>query len=76
MALPTPIQLRTAAEIRLRGITLRGALIHVPDDQLRVISSADDEEVLTIETPESQLARTEVTVINGVPTSRLVTIKD
>lgn len=41
-----------------------------------MISSADDEEVLTTEAPESQLARAEASVINGVLTSQLVTIKD
>lgn len=72
----TPVQLRANAEITFRGITLRGDLLHVPEDRLLVIASDTDEEVLTTETPESELARAEAAVAEGVLPSQLVTIKD
>lgn len=70
------IQLRANAEITFRGITLRGELTHVPEDRLLVITSETDEEVLTTETPESDLARAEVAVTEGVLPQQLVTIKE
>ena len=72
----TAVQLRDNAEITFRGITLRGELIHLPEDRLLVIASDTDEEVLTTETPESDLTRAEVAVAEGVLPQQLVTIKD
>ena len=75
MTASAPVQLRAAAEITFRGITLRGELTHVPEDRLLVITSDTEEEVLTTETPESDLARAEVAVAEGVP-QQLVTVKN
>lgn len=72
----TPVQLRANAEITFRGITLRGELTHVPEDRLLVITSDTDEEVLTTETTESDLARAEVAVAERVLPQQLVTVKD
>lgn len=76
MTASTPVQLRAAAEITFRGITLRGELTHVPEDRLLVIASDTDEEVLTTETPESGLARAEVAVAEGILPQQLVTVKN
>ena len=66
MTAPIPIQLRVNTEITFREITLRGELTHVPEDRLLVITSDTEEEVLTTETPESDLTRAEVAVVEGV----------
>lgn len=76
MTASAPVQLRAAAEITFRGITLRGELTHVPEDRLLVITSDTEEEVLTTETPESDLARAEVAVAEGVLPQQLVTVKN
>ena len=70
------IQLRANAEITFRGITLHGDLTHVPEDRLLVITSDTDEEVLSTETPESDLTRAEVAVAERVLPQQLVTVKD
>lgn len=76
MTAPIPIQLRVNTEITFREITLRGELTHVPEDRLLVITSDTEEEVLTTETPESDLTRAEVAVVEGVLPRQLVTVKN
>lgn len=76
MSTPTSVTLRSDVAITFRGITLRGELTHVPDDHLLVITSDTDDEVLTTETPESDLARAEAAVAESVLPQQLVTIKD
>lgn len=73
---PTPHQLRSNIEITFRDITLRGDLLHVPELHQLVISGEEGEEVLTTETPESDLQWAEAAVAHQLLPHQVATIKD